>query len=79
MARPHRPCDALPFLTRASRVTVIELCTSDEHGAAQLRVRDVAKYLERHGRTLSIRGLHHGGAACDGRPRNSPYIPDQKY
>ena len=40
---------ALPFLTRASWVTVIELCTSDEHDAAQLRVRDVAKYLERRG------------------------------
>ena len=49
MARRHRPCDALPFLTRASRVTVIDLCTSDEHDAAQLRVRDVEKYLERRG------------------------------
>ena len=41
--------DALPFLARASRVTVIELCTSDEQDAARLRVRDVAKYLERYG------------------------------
>ena len=40
---------ALPFLTRASWVTVIELCTLNEHDAAQLRVRDVAKYLERRG------------------------------
>jgi nucleotide-binding universal stress UspA family protein len=41
--------DALPFLARASRVTVVELCTSDQQDAARLRVRDVAKYLERHG------------------------------
>ena len=30
-------------------MTVIELCTLNEHDAAQLRVRDVAKYLERRG------------------------------
>lgn len=40
---------ALPFLIRASRVTVVELCTSDEQDAARSRVRDVAKYLESHG------------------------------
>ena len=57
MARRHQPATALPFLTRASWVTVIELCTSDEHDAAQLRVRDVAKkYLERRGARCRYRG-----------------------
>jgi nucleotide-binding universal stress UspA family protein len=41
--------DALPFLVKASQVTVVELCTSDQQDAARLRVRDVAGYLERHG------------------------------
>jgi nucleotide-binding universal stress UspA family protein len=41
--------DALPFLTRASQVTVAEICTSSEQDAAHDRVRDVARYLQRHG------------------------------
>ncbi|PDT75135.1 hypothetical protein CO675_22170 [Bradyrhizobium sp. C9] len=41
--------DALPFLTRASKVTVAEICTSDEQDVAARRLRDVAGYLERHG------------------------------
>ncbi|MDH6256468.1 universal stress protein [Bradyrhizobium sp. BR13661] len=41
--------DALPFLTRASQVTIAEVCTSDEQDAARRRVRDVAGYLQRHG------------------------------
>ena len=40
--------DALPFLARASKVTVAEICTSDEQDAANRRLRDVASYLERH-------------------------------
>lgn len=40
---------ALPLLTRASRVTIVELCTSDQQDAARSRIRDVAKYLENHG------------------------------
>ncbi|MEY9387367.1 nucleotide-binding universal stress UspA family protein [Bradyrhizobium japonicum] len=40
--------DALPFLSRASQVTVIEICTSDEQDTARRRVRDVAKYLQSH-------------------------------
>ncbi|MCA1456062.1 universal stress protein [Bradyrhizobium sp. BRP22] len=59
--------DALPFLTRASRVTVIELCTSDQQDAARLRVRDVAKYLGRH------------GASCQYEVRVHTAEPDARY
>ncbi|PJG51233.1 universal stress protein [Bradyrhizobium forestalis] len=41
--------DALPFLTRASQVTIAEICASSEQDAARDRVRDVAGYLQRHG------------------------------
>jgi nucleotide-binding universal stress UspA family protein len=41
--------DALPLLTKASRVTIIEICTSNEQDAARRRVRDVARYLQSHG------------------------------
>lgn len=41
--------DALPFLKRASQAVVIEICTSNEQDRARRRVRDVAKYLQRHG------------------------------
>jgi nucleotide-binding universal stress UspA family protein len=41
--------DALPFLTRASQVTIIEICTSDQQDLARTRVDDVARHLERHG------------------------------
>jgi nucleotide-binding universal stress UspA family protein len=40
---------ALSFLIRASRVTIVELCTSDQQDAARSRVRDVSRYLESHG------------------------------
>lgn len=40
--------DALPFLSRASQVTIVEICTSDEQDVARHRVRDVAKYLQAH-------------------------------
>jgi nucleotide-binding universal stress UspA family protein len=40
---------ALPLLTRASRVTIVELCTSDQQDAARSRVRDVSRWLEKHG------------------------------
>ncbi|WP_024341984.1 universal stress protein [Bradyrhizobium japonicum] len=40
--------DALPFLSRASQVTIVEICTSDEQDQARHRVRDVAKYLQAH-------------------------------
>ncbi|HMM90348.1 universal stress protein [Bradyrhizobium sp.] len=45
---------ALPLLTRASRVTIVELCTSDQQDAARLRVRDVSRYLESHGASCQI-------------------------
>jgi nucleotide-binding universal stress UspA family protein len=41
--------DALPFLTRATAVTVIEFCTSDAQDEARRRVRDVAKFVQSHG------------------------------
>ena len=41
--------DALPFLTRASQVTIVEICISEEQDRARRRVRDVAKYLQGHG------------------------------
>lgn len=41
--------DAMPFLTRASQVTIAEICASSEQDAARKRVRDVAGYLQRHG------------------------------
>ncbi len=40
---------ALPFLARASEVTVIELCLSDEQDSARRRVRDVSDYLSLRG------------------------------
>jgi nucleotide-binding universal stress UspA family protein len=41
--------NALPFLKKASRVTTVEICTSDDQDLARGRVRDVAKYLRGHG------------------------------
>lgn len=41
--------DSLPLLRRASQVTVIEICMSNEQDDARRRVRDVADYLKRHG------------------------------
>jgi len=40
---------ALPFLAKASEVTVLELCLADEQDAARRRVHDVAKYLSLRG------------------------------
>jgi len=40
---------ALPFLAKASEVTVIELCLSNEQDSARRRVDDVAKYLSSRG------------------------------
>jgi nucleotide-binding universal stress UspA family protein len=41
--------DALPFLRKASQVTIVEICTPDEQDAARRRIHDVARYVERHG------------------------------
>ncbi|MBU6462207.1 MAG: universal stress protein [Bradyrhizobium sp.] len=40
---------ALPFLARASEVTIVELCLSDEQDSARRRVEDVARYLSLRG------------------------------
>jgi nucleotide-binding universal stress UspA family protein len=40
--------DALPFLYRAKRVTVIAICESDQKEAARHQVDDVVVYLARH-------------------------------
>jgi len=40
---------ALPFLAKASEVTIIELCLADEQDVARRRVQDVAKYLSLRG------------------------------
>ena len=40
---------ALPFLTGALQVTIVELCTSDQQDAARLHVRDISRYLGSHG------------------------------
>ena len=41
--------DALPLLKHASQAAVVEICMSNEQDSARRRVRDVAKYLQRHG------------------------------
>ncbi|WFU70584.1 MULTISPECIES: universal stress protein [unclassified Bradyrhizobium] len=41
--------EALPFLIRASKVTIAEICTPDEQDAAHGGGRDVANYLKKHG------------------------------
>jgi nucleotide-binding universal stress UspA family protein len=41
--------DALPLLRKATQVTIAEICTSTEQETARDRVRDVVKYLGRHG------------------------------
>ena len=46
--------DALPFLTKAAQVSIVEICRSDEQDAARRRVRDVASYLRLHGVTPEI-------------------------
>lgn len=40
--------DAVPLLRQASRVTIAEICESGEEGAAQERMDDVARYMNRH-------------------------------
>jgi nucleotide-binding universal stress UspA family protein len=59
--------DALPFLTRASKVVVAEICTSNEQDAAHRRVRDVANYLKKH------------GASCEHEVRVHTAEPDAGY
>jgi nucleotide-binding universal stress UspA family protein len=41
--------DALPFLGKAARVTIVELSEVGEQSIVQKHINDVARYLERHG------------------------------
>jgi len=41
--------DALPLLRKAAQVTIVEICASSEQEEARIRVRDVVRYLGRHG------------------------------
>jgi nucleotide-binding universal stress UspA family protein len=41
--------DALPLLRKAAQVTIVEICASSEQEEARVRVRDVVRYLGRHG------------------------------
>jgi nucleotide-binding universal stress UspA family protein len=41
--------DALPLLSKAAQVTIVEICASTEQEQARGRVRDVVRYLGRHG------------------------------
>jgi nucleotide-binding universal stress UspA family protein len=52
--------DAIPFLHDATRVTIVEICAFGEEGAAQERVDDVARYLNRHHIIGSPRLIPHG-------------------
>jgi nucleotide-binding universal stress UspA family protein len=40
--------DALPFLSMAAHVSIVEACGEDEDKSAQARLNDVALYLKRH-------------------------------
>jgi nucleotide-binding universal stress UspA family protein len=57
--------DALPFLQKAKRVTIVEMGGEGDMKAARLRVDDVANYLSRHGIKAGARveiQLHGSGA-----------------
>jgi nucleotide-binding universal stress UspA family protein len=41
--------DALPLLRKAAQVTIVEICASSEQEEARIRIRDVVRYLGRHG------------------------------
>jgi len=53
-------CDAIPFLHDATRVTIVEICPLGEEGAAQERMDDVARYLNRHHIIGGPRVILHG-------------------
>lgn len=46
--------DAMPFLSRASEVTIVEICEREEGEAALSEVEEVRRYLEKHG----VKSLH---------------------
>lgn len=58
--------DALPFLRRARRVTVMEMCSEDRMEAARNSVNDVAGYLAGHGIQASGRAeIQASGSGAD--------------
>jgi nucleotide-binding universal stress UspA family protein len=67
--------DALPFLGKASHVTILEICTPDEQDLARRRVRDVAKYLQNHGVKCEADVRVHMGES-DARHLNNPAKQD---
>ncbi len=59
--------DALPFLHRASRVTIVEICESGEERKAEAHTGDVGRYLARHRISAGPRVILHrdgSGAAA---------------
>ncbi len=53
--------DALPLLAIAGRATVLEVAPKDECAAAQARVDDTARWLERHGVSATPMTVASGG------------------
>jgi nucleotide-binding universal stress UspA family protein len=51
--------DAMPFLRRAKRISVVEVCTRDDEGHALARTEDVVRHLSRHGIAAHARAIHH--------------------
>ena len=51
--------DAMPFLRKAKRISVVEVCTRDDERHALARTEDVVRYLSRHGITANARPIHH--------------------
>jgi hypothetical protein len=57
--------DALPFLCKASRVTIVEICESGKEAAAQERMDDLVHYMNRHRISGGPRViLHRDGSAA---------------
>jgi nucleotide-binding universal stress UspA family protein len=51
--------DAMPFLRKAKRVSVVEVCTRDDERHALARTEDVVRHLSRHGIAANARAIHH--------------------
>ena len=51
--------DAMPFLRKAKRISVVEVCTRDDERHALARTEDVVRHLSRHGITANARAIHH--------------------
>ncbi len=41
--------DALPFLAKAQKVQILQICEPDEHASARICLREIVDRLERHG------------------------------